>query len=95
MMFGFYARTIDEAIVRPFWAIRIWAHRHPVPFRILATIILTSFMIGWPTIAFAADDSPMWKACADVAACSACAMVLRISAVFAPKAASDATSWGI
>lgn len=59
MMFGFYARTIDEAIVRPFWAIRIWAHRHPVPFRILATIILTSFMIGWPTIAFAAEDSPI------------------------------------
>ena len=43
----------------------------------------------------AAEASPMWKACDDIAACSAWAMVLRISAALAPKAASEAISWGM
>ena len=43
----------------------------------------------------AADDSPMWKACADCAACSAWAMVLRINAALVPKAVSEATNCGI
>ncbi len=37
----------------------------------------------------------MWKACEDIAACSACAMVLRISAVLAPKADSEAMICGM
>src|SRR5690625_854103 len=43
----------------------------------------------------AAEASPWWNACDDSAACSACAMVLRIRAVLAPNADSAATNWGM
>lgn len=59
MIVSFYIRTVDELLVRPFWVLRIWAHRHPLPFRFLLAAIIVVFIIGWPTIAFAADDSPI------------------------------------
>jgi hypothetical protein len=59
MIVSFYTRTVDEVLVRPFWALRHWAHRHPAPFRILVAFTIAVFLIGWPTIVFAADDSPI------------------------------------
>lgn len=52
-MIGFYARTIDDAFVRPYWAIRMWAARHPRWAQALALTLLVVVLVGQPMAAHA------------------------------------------
>lgn len=50
---GFYQRTLNEAVVRPYWALRMWAAFHPRSSRVLSCALLITYLVAYPVAAHA------------------------------------------
>lgn len=51
---GFYQRTVDDLVVRPYWAVRMWAAHHPRTAYAVGFVLLVCVLVGHPVAAHAA-----------------------------------------